>query len=88
VLGSKVVGIFFLLLKDYLIIIGIAIVASAPIVYFLMQNWINDFPYQTEIGIDVFVLAGLAVLVISVLTVSFQTMKVATANPVRSLRNE
>ncbi|CAD5251893.1 MULTISPECIES: ABC transporter permease [unclassified Imperialibacter] len=88
VLGSKVVGIFFLLLKDYLIIIGIAIVASAPIVYFLMQNWINDFPYQTEIGIDVFALAGLAVLVISVLTVSFQTMKVATANPVRSLRNE
>tara|TARA_R110002012_G_scaffold232845_1_gene405700 strand:+ start:1500 stop:3965 length:2466 start_codon:yes stop_codon:yes gene_type:complete len=88
VLGSKVAGIFFLLLKDYLIIIGIAIVASAPIVYFFMQNWINDFPYQTEIGIDVFVLAGLAVLVISVLTVSFQTMKVATANPVRSLRNE
>jgi putative ABC transport system permease protein len=88
VLGSKVAGIFLLLLKDYLMIIGIAIVVSSPIVYFLMQNWINGFPYQTTIGVDVFALAGLVVVVISVLTVSFQTLKVATANPVKSLRSE
>lgn len=88
VLGSKVAGIFVLLLKDYLIVIGIAIVVSSPLVYFFMTDWINGFPYQTKIGAGVFVVAGLAVMVISVLTVSFQTLKVATTNPVRSLRNE
>lgn len=88
VLGSKVSSIFLLLLKDYLLIIVLAIVVAAPLVYFLMQDWINGFPYQTRIGAGVFLLAGLAVLIISVLTVSYQTLKVATSNPVRSLRHE
>lgn len=88
VLGSKVSTIFFLLLREYLMVIGIAIIIATPVVYFLMQDWINSFPYQTKIGAGVFVLAGLTVLGISILTVSYQTLKVATANPVKSLRYE
>ncbi len=88
VLGSRVSAIFVLLLKEYLVVIGIAILVAAPVVYFLMQNWINGFPYQTQIGVGVFVLAGLVVLGIAILTVSYQTLKVASANPVRSLRYE
>ena len=88
VIGSKVSAIFLLLLKEYLIVTGVAIVIAASLVYFLMQDWVNSFPYQTKIGAGVFVLAGLIVSGISILTVSYQTLKVATANPVNSLRYE
>jgi putative ABC transport system permease protein len=88
VLGSSERGIFFLLSKEYVNLVLIAIAIAVPLVWLGMDNWIISFPYRTSISIMVFVIAGLAVLLVAISTVSFQTMKAARVNPVDSLRHE
>jgi putative ABC transport system permease protein len=61
---------------------------AAPLAYYAMNRWLADFAYRVEIGLGVFVLAGLLALVIAWLTVSYQSIKAALANPVESLRYE
>ncbi|HEU5289352.1 MAG TPA: ABC transporter permease [Cyclobacteriaceae bacterium] len=88
VLGSSEQGIFMLLSKEYVNLVLIAIAIAVPLVWLGMNNWITSFPYRTTISITVFVIAGLAVLLVAISTVSFQTMKAARINPVESLRHE
>lgn len=88
VLGSTVSSIFVLLTKEYLILIALALVIAVPLVYFIMDNWIESFSYRTTIQWTVFLLAGTAMMLISLLTVSYQTIKAARSNPVESLRYE
>jgi putative ABC transport system permease protein len=88
VLGSTERGIFWLLSMDYLRLIALSILLSVPLVYFLMNNWLQSFAYHTSISWLTFPLAGLVVLVISLLTVSVQTLRAARSNPVNSLRYE
>ncbi|WP_027126512.1 ABC transporter permease [Gelidibacter mesophilus] len=88
VLGASVQNVVRLLTKDFLRLVGIAFIIATPLAYIVMQNWLEDFPYRIAIEWWVFVIAGAAALIITLLTVSFQAIKAAVANPVKSLRTE
>ncbi len=88
VLGASVENVVQLLTKDFVILVFIAFVIASPLAYFIMQNWLQDFPYRIKIQWWVFVIAGGAALLITVLTVSFQAIKAAIQNPVKSLKTE
>jgi putative ABC transport system permease protein len=81
-------GIIGLLSRDFLLLVGIAMVIAFPLSWWVMNHWLQDFAYRITIGWDVFVLAALLAIGIAVLTVSWQAVKAALANPVRSLRAE
>jgi putative ABC transport system permease protein len=88
VLGASAYSLSGLLAKDFLKLVSIAIVIAAPLAYYFMQKWLEDFAYRVNINWQVFVFAGAAALIIAALTVSFQAIKAAVANPVKSLRTE
>ena len=88
VLGANVSGIVKLLSKDFLKLVGISILISIPIAWFTMSNWLQDFAYRIEINWVVFIIAGIAAILIALVTVSFQAIKAALANPVDSLKTE
>lgn len=87
-LGSTDQGIFVLLSKEYVKLVLLSIVLAVPLVWFFMSNWIESFPYRTTISPFIFATAGLTVLLVSLLTVSYQTVRAARTNPVESLRYE
>jgi len=88
VLGSSVSDIVRLLSKDFLKLVVISLAIAAPIAYFGMNNWLEEYAYRIEIQWWVFVLVGLAAMGVALITISFQSVKAALANPVKSLRNE
>ncbi|MFM9951930.1 MAG: ABC transporter permease, partial [Saprospiraceae bacterium] len=77
-----------LLAKDFLKLVLVSIVIASPIAYLAMNKWLDDFAYRIKIEWWMFVLAGILALAIAFLTVSFQSVKAALMNPVRSLRSE
>ena len=88
VLGASVPDITKMLSKDFLKLVLIAIVVASPLAWWVMNKWLQDFAYRIQISWWVFAAAGAAALVIAMLTVSFQAIKAAIANPVKSLRTE
>ena len=88
VLGASVIGIIRLLATDFLKLVAIAIIIAIPVAWYYMNGWLQDFAYKTKIGWAVFALAGLVAIVIAALSVSFQAVKSALANPVKSIRTE
>ena len=88
VLGASVFSIVGLLSKDFLKLVLIAIVVASPIAWWAMNQWLKDFAYKIEIEWWYFALAGLLAVGIALLTVSFQSIKAALMNPVKSLRSE
>jgi putative ABC transport system permease protein len=88
VLGASVTGIVTLLSKDFLKLVVLAFIIAAPLAWYVMHRWLQDFAYQVDIKWWMFVLAGLAAIVIAFMTISFQAIKTAIANPVKSLRTE
>jgi len=88
VLGASVSGIVNLLSLDFLKLVIISFAIAAPLAWYFMYKWLQDFAYHTNVGFWVFVLAGFCALAIALLTVSFQAIKAAIANPVKSLRTE
>ena len=88
VLGASVGSIVALLSKNFLKLVLIAIVIASPIAYYAMNKWLQDFAYKITIEWWVFALAGLLAAGIALLTVSFQSVKAALMNPVKSLRSE
>jgi len=88
VLGASVTEVTGLLAKDFLKLVVIAIVIASPVAYYFMQKWLSDFAYRIDLQWWMFALAGLAAVVIAFLTVGFQAVKAALANPVKSLRSE
>lgn len=88
VIGSSVPEILVLLLKDFLKLIFIAFVIASPLAWIMMNLWLQDFAYRINISWWLFVLAGILLLVITIITVSFQAIRAALANPVKSLRAE
>ena len=88
VLGASVPGIIGLLSKDFLKLVLISIVIASPLAYFGLEKWLEDFAYRVDIHWWIFALAGIIAVTIAFLTVSFQSLKAALANPVTSLRNE
>ncbi len=88
VLGASVSSIVALLSKDFLKLVLIAIVIASPLAWYAMTQWLQDFAYKIDIEWWVFALAGLLAVGIALLTVSFQSVKAALMNPVKSLRSE
>jgi putative ABC transport system permease protein len=88
VLGASVTQIVQLLSKDFLRLVILGIVIASPIAYWAMNKWLQDFAYRVEISWWIFVLAGIMAITIALLTVSYQSIKAALANPVKSLRTE
>ncbi|MCR9286297.1 MAG: ABC transporter permease [Bacteroidetes bacterium] len=88
VLGATVTSVVGLLSKDFLKLVFIALLIASPIAYYFMDTWLQDFVYRIDIQWWMFVLAGIAAILISFVTVGFQSMKAALANPVDSLKNE
>ena len=88
VLGASVSMIAELLTKDFLKLIFLSILIASPIAWWLMYNWLLGFVYRIKIEWWVFAIAGLVSILIALITISFQAIKAATANPVKSLRTE
>ena len=88
VLGASVPNIVNLLSKDFLKLVAIAVLIASPIAWFAMNNWLQDFAYRIHIGWWIFLTAAVLAALIALLTVSFQAIKAAIANPVKSLRTE
>ena len=87
-LGASVIQLMNLLISDFLKLVLIAILISSPIAWYAMKSWLQDFAYRITIGWDVFAIAGSIALLVALLTVSYQGIKAATSNPVKSLRTE
>ena len=88
VLGANVSNIVQLLSRDFIGLVGIAFFIASPIAYFLMSNWLEDFPKRISIEWWVFAIAGAAALLITVLTVSSQAIKAAVSSPIKNMRTE
>lgn len=88
VLGASVLGVTALLSKDFLKLVFVSLFIASPIAWYFMSKWLGDYNYRISISIWVFVSAALVTIVISLITISFQTIKAAIANPVKSLRSE
>jgi putative ABC transport system permease protein len=88
VLGANVGNIIALLSKDFVKLVVVAILIASPIAWFAMNRWLQDFAYRTPINWQVFVITALLALFIAMATVSFQAIKAAISNPVKSLRSE
>jgi putative ABC transport system permease protein len=88
VLGASVPGIVQMLSKDFLLLVLIAAIIAFPVAWWAMHKWLADFAYRINIGWWVFILAAAAALLIALITISFQAIKAAIANPVKSLRTE
>jgi len=88
VLGASVTNITTLLSKDFLKLVIISLLIASPLACWAMHTWLQGFAYRVTIKWWVFALAGVSALLIALLTVSFQAIKAAVANPVKSLRTE
>jgi putative ABC transport system permease protein len=88
VLGASVAGITGLLAKDFLRLVVVSFVIASPVAYFFMEKWLSDFVYRIDIQWWMFVIAGAMAVAIAFLTVSFQSIRAALTNPVKSLRSE
>lgn len=88
VLGASVSGIVSLVSKDFLKLILISFLIAAPVGYYIMQQWLKEFTYKTNIGFDVFLISGIGIILIAAITVSWQSIKAALTNPVKSLKSE
>jgi putative ABC transport system permease protein len=88
VLGASVTGIVALLSKDFLKLVVIAIVIASPLAWYAMNKWLQDFAYRINLSWYIFLLAGIIAAVIAFATISFQAIRAANANPVKSLRTE
>jgi ABC-type antimicrobial peptide transport system permease subunit len=88
VLGASVAGICRLLSMDFIKLIFISLLIATPLTYYLMDKWLQNYIYRAEISWWIFVAAGVLAILITLLTVSYQSIKAAIANPVKSLRSE
>jgi putative ABC transport system permease protein len=88
VIGASVTGIVTLLSKDFLKLVVIASIIAFPIAWYAMHNWLQDFAYRSSIPWWLFAAAGIIAVVIALATISFQAIRAATVNPVKSLRSE
>jgi putative ABC transport system permease protein len=88
VLGASVTGVTLLLSKDFTKLVSVAFFLAVPISWWMMNNWLQAFAYRISLGANAFVLAGLISLGIAWFTVSYQSIKAALVNPVKSLRSE
>jgi len=88
VLGASVSGLAGLLSKDFLKLVGLSCIIAFPVAWFFINNWLRSYEYRVTINWWIFLISGVLAIVIALATVSFQAIKAALMNPVRSLRSE
>ena len=88
VVGASAKSVVLLLSKDFLKLVLVAMLVAFPLSWWLMHSWLESFAYRVSINVSIFLLAGFSILVVTLLTISFQSLKAALANPVKSLRTE
>ena len=88
VLGATTAGIVAMLSKDFLALVLLAIVIASPVAWYFMHMWLQDFAYHINISWWVFIVSGTIALGIALLTISYQSVRAAIANPANSLRSE
>jgi ABC-type antimicrobial peptide transport system permease subunit len=88
VMGASVAQVWLLLSKDFIFLVLISCVIASPVALYYLHNWLLKYDYRISIGPGVFILAAVVALAITIVTVSFQAVKAALANPVKSLRSE
>jgi ABC-type antimicrobial peptide transport system permease subunit len=88
VLGASVADVMFMLSKEFLVLVLISIVVASPIAWWVMNQWLTDYPCRTNIPWWLLVVVGCMSLGIALLTVGFQALKAATANPVEAIKSE
>jgi len=88
VLGASVWSIWALLSKDFVVLILIALCIAAPLAYYLMDAWLLHYQYRATISWWIFVLTGMGAVLLTILTVSYQSIRAALMDPVKSLRLE
>lgn len=86
VLGANIGNIITLVSKEFIYVIIISTLIASPLAYFFMQEWLQSFEYRIDIGVGLFILAGLAALVVAILTIGIQSVKTARTNPVDTLK--
>jgi putative ABC transport system permease protein len=88
VLGASVLDLWGLLSKDFMALVSLSFVVAIPLSWLLMHNWLQKYDYRTTISVWIFVMTAAAALLITLITVSFQSIRASMANPVRALRSE
>jgi putative ABC transport system permease protein len=88
VLGASVANITMMLSKDYVQLILISLIVACPLAWYFMNRWLENFAFRISISPWIFIIAGALIAIIAIVTISFQSIKAATANPVKSLRSE
>lgn len=88
VLGASISQLWLLLSKDFITLVIISLLIASPLAYYIMGQWLQKFSYRTSVSWDVFAIACFGALIITLITVSFQAIKAATSNPVKSLRTD
>jgi putative ABC transport system permease protein len=88
VLGASVVQMWAMLSKDFVVLVLISCLVASPIAFYFLYNWLQQYSYRISIGPMVFLIASIGAIVITLITVSFQSIKAALANPVKNLRSE
>jgi putative ABC transport system permease protein len=86
--GASITGVMYMLSSDYIKLVAIAFIIACPIAWIIMHKWLQNFAYKTDLSWWIFGLSGIIALGIAIFTVSFQTWRAATRNPVESLRYE
>ena len=88
VLGASVSSVVYLFSKEFIILITIAFIIASPVAWYFMNKWLQDYVYRINISWWIFIVGGLSAIIIALITVGFQAVKAAIANPVKSLRTE
>ncbi|TWI95057.1 AraC-like DNA-binding protein [Mucilaginibacter frigoritolerans] len=88
VLGASIAQVWLLLSGDFIVLVIISCVIASPVAFYYLHNWLQKYTYRVSIGIWVFIASGIVAIIITLLTISFQAIKAALTNPVKSLRSE
>lgn len=88
VLGASVLDILKIFGSELIVLTGISFLIAAPISWYLMREWLSDFAYRIDIGIEIFALSLVGILLVSVLTVGYKSLRAALSNPIESLKSE
>ena len=88
VLGASVFNLWGMLSKDFVLLVIVSLVIASPIAYYFMHNWLQNYQYRSDLAWWVFAVTGIGAMAITLLTISYQSIKAALANPVKSLRSE
>jgi putative ABC transport system permease protein len=88
VVGASVFDLWSLLSKEFILLVTISCVVAMPLAYYFLQNWLIKYAYHTRLSLWIFVAAGVGAILLTLVTVSYQSIKAALMNPVKSLRSE